>query len=153
MASRRSKRKSGISPGFAISLLLIGFLLGVYLSPKITDMVPQHILSRSDVRKIESTSEEKTEKKKITKQTEGSEAAKNMYSLEVAIFTDTESANGLVDTLNTRGYFPHIQTEKGSDGILYKVRLGSWTSKEDAMNFARTLEAKEEMKVTLVEVK
>jgi hypothetical protein len=33
------------------------------------------------------------------------------------------------------------------------VRLGSWTSKEDAMNFARTLEAKEEMKVTLVEVK
>ncbi len=153
MASRRSKGKSGISPGFALFILLIGFLLGVYLSPKITDMVPQEILSRFGIRKMESTSNEKTEKKKLTKETDGIEATKNMYSLEVAVFSDMESASGLVDTLNTLGYFPDIQTEKGADGIIYKVRIGLWTSKEDAMNFARDFETKEEMKVTVVEIK
>jgi len=33
------------------------------------------------------------------------------------------------------------------------VRIGSWASKEEAMSYARTFETKEEMKVTVVEVK
>jgi cell division septation protein DedD len=127
--------------------------VGGYLSPKITDVVPQHILSRYGFRKTAPTLKEKTDMKKTKKPTENPERSKKIYSLEVAVFTDMESAYGLTDTLNTRGYFPDIQTEKGPDGILYKVRLGLWTSKEEARNFASTLETKEEMKVTVVEVK
>jgi cell division septation protein DedD len=149
MASRRNK-KGGGSFISTILKILIGFVLGVYLSPKVADLLPQEILSRFGIKKTQSTSIEKRSPVKETKRTV---APSNLYSLEVAVFSDMQSAAGLVDTLNTRGYFPDIQTVKGREGVIYKVRIGSWTSKEEAMSYARTFETKEEMKVTVVEVK
>ncbi len=149
MASRRNKKGGGwfIS---TILKILIGFVLGVYLSPKVADLLPEEMLSRFGIKKTQSSS---IEKKSPVKKTKRTEAPSNLYSLEVAVFSDMQSAAGLVDTLNTRGYFPNIQTVKGRDGVIYKVRIGSWTSKEEAMSYARTFETKEEMKVTVVEVK
>ena len=152
MAPRRNKGKGGTSIGLVLFVLLIGFVLGVYLSPKITELAPEELHTRFGIKKVESTNQEKSVNKKSTRETGITEAPKNIYSLEVAVFSDMQGASGLVDTLNTRGYFPDIQTGKGIDGVIYKVRMGLWTSKEDAVDFARNFETKEEMKVTVVEV-
>jgi cell division septation protein DedD len=152
MASRRNK-KGGWSFISTILKILIGFILGVYLSPKLADVLPEEMLSHFGIKKMQSTSQEKIERGKSIRETKRTEASDKLYSLEVAVFSDIQSAAGLVDTLNTRGYFPDIQTVKGRDGVIYKVRIGSWTSKEEAVSYARTFETNEEMKVTVVEIK
>jgi len=113
MASRRNKKGGG---SFISSILkiLIGFVLGVYLSPKVADLLPEEVLSRFDIKKMQSTS---IEKRSPVKETKRAEAPSNLYSLEVAVFSDMQSAAGLVDTLNTRGYFPDTyKRSKGETG-------------------------------------
>lgn len=129
-------------------MFLIGFIVGVYLSPKIIKTIPQKILTHLGVEKTEPVPQRKTLINKPA--SEKIEVEKRIYSLEIAVFKDIESALGLLDTLNTRGYSTNIETTNDGEKILYKVRLGFWTSEEEAERFARTFETKEEMKVKVV---
>lgn len=150
MASRRqrNKKSSNTSIGLSLFMLLVGFIVGVYLSPQIIKTLPQKILTRLGVEKTEPSPQRKTLINKPP--SEKIEVEKKIYSLEIAIFKDIESALGLLDTLNTRGYPTNIQPTNDGEKILYKVRLGFWTSESEAERFARTFETKEEMKVKVV---
>jgi len=151
MASYKKGNRGKGGTTFGLCMLLVGFILGVYLSPKIIDALPPKILSSFGIKKSEPVSRNEITGKKISE--EKNEVEKNVYSLEIAVFGDPESALGLLDTLNTRGYFPYIGTAKSASGILYTIRLGSWTSKEEAINFGKNFEAKEEMKAQVVQIK
>lgn len=132
-------------------MLLLGFILGVYLSPRIIDALPPKIPSGFGIRKPEPLSRNETTVERPSK--EKNEIERDIYSLEIAVFHDPESALGLLDTLNTLGYFPYIKTTEGTGGVLYMVGLGLWTSREEAISSGRDFEAKEEMKARVVQIK
>ncbi len=154
MASRKKKTKeSDISIGLSLALLVIGFVIGVFISPRIADVITQFGIKRDKtISQVEPTPiKEKTGKEIADK--EKTEEEKGKYTLQIAAFEDIESALGLADTLYTRGYSPYIQFSSNSDRALYQLRLGFWTSEQDADNFAKTFERQAEMKSRVVELK
>jgi len=153
MSSRKQtkKRKSGLSTGFSVLILFIGFVLGVYSSPQIFKIIPKQFLDRLGIGEPLPASQKKTVLDKSSK--EQTEFKTGVYSLQIAVFSDLESALGLVDTLNTRGYQSILVSGFEGDKTVYKVRLGLWTSEQDALKFASNFKAKEEMKAEVVQVK
>lgn len=153
MSSRKRgiKRKSSATLSIGLLTLFIGFILGVYLSPQIIETIPQQVLDRLGIVKPQTAPLKKTVINKPTK--EQIKFQVRIYSLEIAAFSDLESALGLVDTLNTRGYSASLESGLEGDKTSYKVRLGLWTSEQEAMEFASAFEAKEEMKAKVVQIK
>jgi hypothetical protein len=138
MAShRKTTKESNISIGLSLVLLTVGFIVGVYASPRLGNFIPEDILSQFGIKRdktisqVETTPDrETTDKKTINK--ENTEEEKGKYTLQIAVFEDIESALGLADTLSTRGYSPYIQLSSNPEGVLYQLRLGFWTSQEEA---------------------
>ncbi len=153
MSSRKRgiKRKSSATLSIGLLTLFIGFILGVYLSPQIIETIPQQLLDRLGIVKPQPATLKKTVINKPTK--EQIKFKERIYSLEIAVFSDVESALGLLDTLSTRGYSVTMETSNSGERILYKVGLGFWTSEEEAMEFASAFETKEEMKAKVVQIK
>lgn len=145
------KGKSKISVGISLVLLLIGFTLGVFLSPRIYSMIPQDVLAVFGVEKTEPISGKETAGGELVEEQKIKEQG-GKYTLQIATFSDIESATGLADTLNTRGYSPYIQIANNPDGVLYLLRLGFWTSEEEAKDFAENFTKSEEMKSGVVQI-
>ncbi|HEX3033569.1 MAG TPA: SPOR domain-containing protein [Thermodesulfobacteriota bacterium] len=159
MAQRKKTTKgNSISISFSLVLLIIGFILGVYASPRIENFIPGDVLTQFGIKRdrtisqIEPTPEKETTRKDTISE-EKIEEGKGKYTLQIAVFEDIESALGLADTLNTRGYSPYIQFSNNSDRVLYQLRLGFWISEEEANKFVKTFEKDEEMKSSVVKVK
>ncbi len=153
MSSRKQtkKRGRGVSAGFSAVMLLIGFVLGVYSSPQIFKTVPRQFLDLLGIEEPMPAAQKKTELDKPSK--EQTEFKAGVYSIEIAVFNDLESALGLLDTLNTRGYSARLESGFEGDKVSYRVRLGLWTSQQEATKFAGSFETKEEMKAEVVKVK
>ena len=159
MAQRKkTTKRNSISIGLSLILLLVGFILGVYASPRIENLIPEDVLTKLNIKKDKTVSQIKPtpERKSTDKETvskEKAEEEKGKYTLQIAVFEDIESALGLADTLYTRGYSPYIQFSSNSDRALYQLRLGFWTSADEADRFARTFKKQEEMKSSVVQIK
>jgi Sporulation related domain. len=157
--TQKNNKGSDISISLSLILLLVGFILGVSLSPKVQGIIPQEVLTRFGMeRRVEPVSQGETAGMgehsssggAIQEREEGGK--ENKYTLQIAAFSDIESALGLADTLNTRGYAPYIQISDGSAGISYLLRLGFWTSEDEARDFAEAFEKNEEMKSSVVNI-
>ena len=159
VSNKKRKKRSNTSISLGLILLLIGFIFGIYLSPTIESAIPQRILTRLGIKRPERISQVKTvsHRGSINKGTIRKEKVEERevgkYTLQIAVFSDIESALGLADTLSTRGYTPYIQISNNSDSTMYLLRLGFWTSKGQANNFANTFETKEEMRSSVVQIK
>ena len=158
MASRKKTTESNMSIGLGLVLLIIGFILGVFASPGIKNFIPGDVLTWFGVKgdKKVSQVEPAPEKGTTGKEAVGeqrTEEEEGKYTLQIAAFEDIESALGLADTLYTRGYSPYIQFSGNPDRALYQLRLGFWTSEEEADRFAKTFKRQEEMRSSVVELK
>ncbi|HSE84111.1 MAG TPA: SPOR domain-containing protein [Thermodesulfobacteriota bacterium] len=158
MAQRKKTTESNISISLSLVLLIIGFILGVFAGQGIKNFIPGDILTQFGIKSDKTISqvelapeEETTGKDTVSEQRD--EEEKGKYTLQIAAFEDIESALGLADTLYTRGYSPYIQFSSNSDRDLYQLRLGFWTSEQDADNFAKTFEKNAEMKPSVVKLK
>ncbi|GIW48486.1 MAG: hypothetical protein KatS3mg078_2363 [Deltaproteobacteria bacterium] len=133
---KRGNKKSRIKP--LLLSFLIGIIAGIYISPYIMGFIKDRGLLEPDLREIKSS----TTKKSVGK----------AYVVQLAAFEDIESALGLLDTLNTKGYFAYIQTGTDFNNNLYLVRIGLWKSEKEAKAFANKFEKREEMRVLVLPV-
>ena len=159
MASRKKETKeSDISISLSLVLLIIGFILGVFAGPAIENFILGDVLTRFGIKSdktislVEPTPDRETAGKEAVSK-EKTEEEKGKYTLQVAAFEDMESALGLADTLYTRGYSPYIQFSSNSGRALYQLRLGFWTSEDEADRFAKTFKKQEEMRSSVVQIK
>ncbi|GBD39038.1 hypothetical protein HRbin37_01301 [bacterium HR37] len=133
---KRGHKKSSIKP--LLLSFLIGIMVGIYISPYIIGFIKDRGFLESGLRETKSPTTKKS--------------AEKAYVVQLAAFEDIESALGLLDTLNTKGYFAYIQTGTDFNNNLYLVRIGLWKSEKEAKEFANKFEKREEMRVLVLPV-
>jgi hypothetical protein len=133
---KRGHKKSSIKP--LLLSFLIGIMVGIYISPYIIGFIKDRGFLEPGLRETKSSTTKKS--------------AGKAYVVQLAAFEDIESALGLLDTLNTKGYFAYIQTGTDFSNNLYLVRIGLWKSEKEAKEFANKFEKREEMRVLVLPV-
>lgn len=76
----------------------------------------------------------------------GTPLEKKAFSVQAGVFLDEKNAEGLVSTLNEKGYKPYIfETTNSKNQPVYSVRIGDYTDLEDASHAASGFKEKEKI--------
>lgn len=77
-------------------------------------------------------------------------AAKAKYTLQIAALNSSDEANELVNKLKSKGYDAYAVTGiAAAKGALHRVRIGSFSSLQEARQFAVDFEKKEKIKTII----
>lgn len=69
-----------------------------------------------------------------------------IYTIQIASFRDGESADHLLKFLESRGYDAYIEKASlGKKGIWFRVRVGTFSSREEAEKYLERLKGKENL--------
>lgn len=79
------------------------------------------------------------------------DASRKIYAVQVGAMKDRSLADAMVSKLKTFGYSAYIASSESSGKSWYKVRLGTFSSREDAQKEAARIEKNEGMSATVVE--
>lgn len=94
-------------------------------------------------RKIASSKDTSTSTRKVASTKASSVANKpsgrNKYSIQLFATSNINKANSLRNTMKKEGYDAYIKTSKKGAGSLYRVRLGNFSGKADAIKKQATL--------------
>ena len=78
-------------------------------------------------------------------------ASRKVYAVQVGAMKDKSLADAMVSKLKKIGYSAYIASSESSGKTWHKVRLGTFSSKEDARKEAARIEKNEGMSATVVE--
>lgn len=92
-------------------------------------------------RKVASSKDSKERKVTTTKATSlpKKSSGRNKYSVQLLATSNLNKAKSLRNTMKKEGYDAYVKTSKTSSGNLYRVRLGSFTAREEALKTQATL--------------
>lgn len=76
---------------------------------------------------------------------------RKVYAVQVGAMKDKSLADAMVSKLKKFGYSAYIASSESSGKTWHKVRLGTFSSKEDARKEAERIEKNEGMSATIVE--
>lgn len=94
--------------------------------------------------KAKAEAKPKAEAKKTAKIDTKTKAAGGKFTIQVSAFQNRSQADHLVSNLKNKGYEAYIaQAVIPGKGIWYRVRIGSFGSRDDAQKTANTLKRKE----------
>lgn len=77
--------------------------------------------------------------------------SKKKYTLQVGAMKEKESADAMVSKLKKFGYSASIVSPSGGKNALYKVRIGTFSSKDDALNEADRIRKNEGLSAMVVD--
>jgi len=99
---------------------------------------------KNDLKNSKKISEKKKSEKKIKNENESVRAGKGIeyYTLEIYVYDNKLSADSFKDILAKRGYQAFVDIENAGGKSFYKVRLGKFKKRRDAVSEGNKLVAK-----------
>jgi cell division septation protein DedD len=77
--------------------------------------------------------------------------SKRVYTIQVGAMKDRALAEGLASKMKKNGYSASVASSDTSGKVLYKVRLGTFPSREDAVREAERIKKNEGLQAMVVE--
>jgi len=105
---------------------------------------PKPAAAEPAVAKPEKKEDKPAEKKEDKAKEEKKEPEKKKFTLQISSFQDKAEADALVAKLNGAGYKPYvILSDVEGKGTFFRVRIGEFRSKNDAIEAKETFEKKQ----------
>ncbi|WNO10259.1 SPOR domain-containing protein [Teredinibacter sp. KSP-S5-2] len=100
---------------------------------------------------VSTAAEEKTQLAELTETTPVAENT-HFYTVQAGVFSKVSNANKLVSRLNDKGINCEVISDRINDNLRFKVILGIFESKQDAIDYAKAMQTSHQVDLYATEL-